>query len=616
MVQTSIGPSTDPTTRNARMDVPPMGEVASFRYNNPGAQYPSAEAAKFGQIGYGIIGGGHKIARFPSQVNGAASNFELLHRSYTGMTIYEAGKRWTGSHDVGVLGYNPHDILTEKMVIDSKTAIPLLKALAHRESGKGNNLSELQWQQAHRMFLLGSADNFFADLGNRPDPVSETSVAETDGAALVALARKHIGEDYRNVLVPKDDDSWVGPWDCAEFVSWLIYQHAGFLYGCTDNEGNPRTTEAYTGAWKDDVLARGVKVSVEEAASTVGGVLLRYPPQPGKMGHIALSDGIGGTIEARSQRAGVVADTVQGRTWHTGVLIPGLTYAKIDGLNLSRPAFIYRIGETNMSSDVVRRIQSALNGRGYDPGLHDGEFGPNTEAAVIAFQEAMGLVVDGEVGPETAAAMGISLDTLGAASQSPSTDPILHTVPELSGDRVPGDTWAAFQPILLTLLVKDRNMTDGPFADSDAAKFSALLVLFQALASGKPIETESILRSLFPNGSTESIASGTSDPQSLLVTLLLRRLFGEEVGDGKSDIGPVNGALGKTVGKLLNGYKSTIGIIGSVLTGTLGSSSGSGVLNDIASSIPALAGSSNIFLPLFLGMAAWGFLGKLEKWNQ
>lgn len=593
-----------------------MGEVASFRYNNPGAQYPSAEAAKFGQIGYGIIGGGHKIARFPSPVNGAASNFELLHRDYTGKTIYAAGKRWTGSHDVGIPGYNPHDILTKAMVTDPDKAIPLLKAIAHRESGRGNNLSELQWQQAHRMFRLGSADKFLADLGGQPDPVVEASVAETDGAALVVLARKHVGEKYRNVLVPKDDADWVGPWDCAEFVSWIIYQRAGFLYGCIDNDGNPRTTEAYTGAWKTDVLSRGIKVSVEEAASTVGGILLRYPPRPGSMGHIALCDGAGGTIEAKSKRAGVVADTVHGRTWHTGVLIPGLSYARIDGLDLSGPTSIYRIGETNMASVIVRRIQSALNERGYDPGLIDGEFGANTEAAVIAFQEAMGLVVDGEVGPETADALGISFDPSGMAVPPPVASPVVIPQSGLASDRTAADTPSALIPALLSLLMKDRNMTEGPLTGSDATRDSALLTLLQLLVSEKPLDTNDLLKILRPDAPFDRHVDESSDLKTLLLARLSRRLLGEEAGDGKPDIGPVNSALGKPVGKFLNGYKSTIGIIGSVLTGVLGSSSSNGVLGDIAASIPALAGTSSIFMPFFLGVAAWGFLGKLEKWNN
>jgi len=79
-----VGRSTDPSTATRRDDLPVTKEPASIRYNNPGAQYPSARAAAFGQTGYGIIGGGHKIARFPSPVNGAAANFDLLCRHENG----------------------------------------------------------------------------------------------------------------------------------------------------------------------------------------------------------------------------------------------------------------------------------------------------------------------------------------------------------------------------------------------------------------------------------------------------------------------------------------------------------------------------------------------------
>lgn len=136
-----IGRSTDPSTATHRDDVS-GSEVASFRYNNPSAQYPSPEAARFGQTGYGIIGGGHKIARFPSPVNGAAANFDLLNRNYTGMTIGAAGTKWTGAHGFGVPGYNPDRILTKQTLDDPDQAIALLKAIARRESGHGNNLTE------------------------------------------------------------------------------------------------------------------------------------------------------------------------------------------------------------------------------------------------------------------------------------------------------------------------------------------------------------------------------------------------------------------------------------------------------------------------------------------
>ncbi len=60
---------------------------------------------------------------------------------------------------------------------------------------------------------------------------------------------------------------------------------------------------------------------------------------------------------------------------------------------------------------VVRALQEALTAAGYDPGPADGTYGEQTEAAVVAFQQANGLSVDGRVGPETAAALNSALAT-------------------------------------------------------------------------------------------------------------------------------------------------------------------------------------------------------------
>ena len=60
---------------------------------------------------------------------------------------------------------------------------------------------------------------------------------------------------------------------------------------------------------------------------------------------------------------------------------------------------------------VVRDLQQALTAAGYNPGPADGTYGEQTEAAVVAFQQANGLSADGRVGPETAAALNSALAT-------------------------------------------------------------------------------------------------------------------------------------------------------------------------------------------------------------
>lgn len=230
------------------------------------------------------------------------------------------------------------------------------------------------------------------------------------GASLLDRARQHLGEPYVNVLVPKNNPNWHGPWDCAEFAAWLVYQEAGILYGCLDDTANPAHADAYTGAWKTDAERRGIMVSVERAASIVGGIVLRYPPASGEMGHIAICDGAGGTVEAKGKAFGVVQDTVHGRRWDTGVLVPGIAYdTNVVAQPVTPPTHVYYLGAPNMDPAIVEDIQRALRDRGFDPGPIDGVYGGQTAAAVGAFQATEGLVVDGEVGRHTAEVLGVSL---------------------------------------------------------------------------------------------------------------------------------------------------------------------------------------------------------------
>ena len=73
------------------------------------------------------------------------------------------------------------------------------------------------------------------------------------GLGMLQRARQHIHEDYvLGVVAPKNNPNWRGPWDCAEFTSWLVYQEARVLYGCVDDNSLPAVADAYTGAWTDE----------------------------------------------------------------------------------------------------------------------------------------------------------------------------------------------------------------------------------------------------------------------------------------------------------------------------------------------------------------------------
>ena len=58
----------------------------------------------------------------------------------------------------------------------------------------------------------------------------------------------------------------------------------------------------------------------------------------------------------------------------------------------------------------VKKLQSALAGKGFSPGAIDGDFGNATLAALIAFQKSSSLLADGIAGPKTLYALGLAED--------------------------------------------------------------------------------------------------------------------------------------------------------------------------------------------------------------
>ncbi|MCG8634238.1 MAG: hypothetical protein MI863_10445 [Desulfobacterales bacterium] len=147
----------------------------------------------------------------------------------------------------------------------------------------------------------------------------------SSGEKLFELGWQHIGEAYNaGVMVPMNEPDWQGPWDCAEFASWLVFQCSGILYG-TKSKTDPFLSDAYTGYWGEQAEADNATISVERAAGIVGAFLLRKP-LAGKRGHIVISDGRGGTVEAYNKVRGVAAGSLTGREFDYGILVPCIAY--------------------------------------------------------------------------------------------------------------------------------------------------------------------------------------------------------------------------------------------------------------------------------------------------
>jgi N-acetylmuramoyl-L-alanine amidase len=97
----------------------------------------------------------------------------------------------------------------------------------------------------------------------------------------------------------------------------------------------------------------------------------------------------------------------------------------------------WRLGDRVLAYSVTRPIrgddvvtlQQSLRALGFDPGLLDGILGPDTEAAIRAFQRAQGLVEDGTCGPATFAALGTAGTPVEPAAAGDRTDPSVTAAP-------------------------------------------------------------------------------------------------------------------------------------------------------------------------------------------
>lgn len=144
------------------------------------------------------------------------------------------------------------------------------------------------------------------------------------GTDLLEEAEKRLGDKYvygADVPLEQGDD-YSGPTDCAEMATEVVHELTGQIYGALEpRSANP---DPWTGAWYADMVAGNViQVTVDRAIRTPGALLLR---RSRSSGHIAFSDGKGGTVEAMGAAYGVCRGKVANRGFQWGIFIPGVCY--------------------------------------------------------------------------------------------------------------------------------------------------------------------------------------------------------------------------------------------------------------------------------------------------
>jgi peptidoglycan hydrolase-like protein with peptidoglycan-binding domain len=127
------------------------------------------------------------------------------------------------------------------------------------------------------------------------------------------------------------------------------------------------------------------------------------------------------------------------RTWTPpGSIAAFLLMATAVGAQIDPSAAAAQTQTNEAHPAGVEQVQKALRQKGYDPGPVDGSMGPQTIAAVKAFQTQHGLTPNGQLDPSTLARLGTTGTASDRARGRPESDVIQRPGP--SQTQTGGDT--------------------------------------------------------------------------------------------------------------------------------------------------------------------------------
>lgn len=242
-------------------------------------------------------------------------------------------------------------------------------------------------------------------------------MAEKTNLGLVAYAKAQLGRPYwygtygaiaSESLYKAKKKQYPKYYTATDFTAQYgkkVHDCSGLIKGylmCQTPEAEPVYNKAY------DYSANGTRNACKEK-----GDMDTMPDLPGVLvfynGHVGVYIGDGEVVEARGHAYGVVKTKVTARPWkwwgkHPAILYQTETPPAKPGKTVT--VTLPQISRGVKGLPAVWTLQRLLGTLGYlgtggKPLAVDGSFGPATDTAVRALQEAHGLTVDGYVGEKT-----------------------------------------------------------------------------------------------------------------------------------------------------------------------------------------------------------------------
>lgn len=222
--------------------------------------------------------------------------------------------------------------------------------------------------------------------------------------SLLARKAKQYPEHYGKSRIPRYSEDIKNSQICGDCVGAAIKGAVWSLLGAQETKsGSNGCPDKSADGMFSYCKAQGMDWGGIDSIPDEPGIAVRYS------GHVGVYVGDGEVVEWRGFAYGCVVTRLKDRKWTHWYRIPWAEYAAPaqPDASVEINALGSRLLKLGRKGEDVRTLQEMLIGLGYDLSRYgaDGDYGGETEKAVMDFQRDNGLDVDGDYGAMTHAAL-------------------------------------------------------------------------------------------------------------------------------------------------------------------------------------------------------------------